>query len=105
MIETKTKMNLNYLNDFYLLEALKADIVSQCASNPDMEFKHSVSKLREDIQETCEETYPNMALRIFVYLYAACLGEARHAASQKAELFYLTEITEGHRAEVFDKTT
>jgi hypothetical protein len=101
MIKTKTQMNLNHFNDFYLIEAIKAEIGMAISAEPQLEFSHSINKLQEDIEEYCADLYPNMAMRIFVYLYAACAGEARHAQGVAAQDFYYPEIPTSSRGDAF----
>jgi hypothetical protein len=72
-------MNMQHFHDFYFLQALEAAVVREIASNPELEFVKSVEKFQDDLDKTTEKVYTNMALRVFMYLYAACLGEARHA--------------------------
>lgn len=100
MIKTDTIMTLDYFNDFYFLEALKANISRKVAEKPILQFSHTIDKLLEDIQEQTDTFLPNIALRTFTYLFAACVGEARHAKRDAAEVLYIDE-TPKNRGEAF----
>jgi hypothetical protein len=83
MITTKTTMKLEHFHDFYYLEALSAELATNTTA--ERRFNHSVERLIRDVSETLESISENIAFRSFVYLYAACLGEARHARSSNAK--------------------
>jgi hypothetical protein len=100
-VRTNTKMTLDYINDFYVLEALKVNIGMEISSDPKVEFKHSLTRLLFDIERYASDFIPNIAYRIFVYLYAACLGEARHAANTMAESYFLKEMSCEQRNQAF----
>ena len=104
MIETKTVMTMGHFHDFYFLQALDVEIRNQVAGS-DAQFSHAVSKLQNDLYEAMLEISENIALRTFVYLYAACVGEARHARHNTAERMYLPETTKKHRGELFGSIT
>lgn len=74
------QMTMAHFHDFYFLEALQAGLSMAKIVNPEFQFRRSVEKLESDINETFENLTHTMALRIYVYLYAASLGEARHAS-------------------------
>lgn len=101
MIQTKTTMRMEHFHDFYILEALKAETANELSRNPDKQFSHSVTKLQFDLAETIEYIVPNIAFRTFVYLYAACLGESRHARNTNAGRYYIPETREKHRNQLF----
>lgn len=101
MIRTESRMCMEHFHDFYFLQALQAAIHMKIAANPEQGFRPSVEKLQIDLHEYMDELYPNIALRSFVYLYAACLGESRHARSNNTEDRFLTATLKGHRSEIF----
>lgn len=101
MIQTKTTMTLYHFHDFYALQALQAAVISEIARNPDQQFRHAVEKLQMDIQDAIDTIIPNMAKRTFVYLYAACFGEARHSRSHLTRDIFITETITRHRNECF----
>lgn len=104
-IETKARMNLQHFHDFYFLQALQAAIRTECASNPDKAFSKAVEKLSDDVNEAMDEMFPNLALRCFVYLYAACLGEARHSRESLAANVWVPETLSMHRAGLYRVAT
>src|ERR1044072_1458248 len=105
MIRTQTKMTMFHFHDFYFLQALQAGVMAEISRNPAAQFQHSVEKLQLDIQRTIDDIVPNIALRTFVYLYAACLGEARHARSDSAHRSFLPGTRKSHRHELFAQIT
>lgn len=94
-------MTLDYFNDFYYLEALKTDIRQRISASKELEFRHSVVKLLEDVEWTFEETAKNLAYRTYVYIWAACLGEARHASDTMTENRFISQIKHEKRGDVF----
>lgn len=105
MLDTKTMMKLEHFHDFYFLEAIKAALVFAKAGNPELAFSHSIERLENDIDALEFEILPNIALRTFVYLYAACFGEARHAREEQAETRYLVDTTKKHRGDCYSMIT
>ena len=105
MITTRNKMTLSHFHDFYFLQALQAAIMSEIARDPSQQFRRSVESLQMDVQETFDEMIPNMAKRVFVYLYAACLGEARHSRSNYARERFVPEVLKSHRMDCFANVT
>lgn len=95
-------MTLDYFNDFYTLEAIRAQIVSTISDDPRMEFSHSLTKLREDVDEYYKDFVAILAKRTMLYLWAACLGEARHASGEVASEKYLENIERNERHVVFE---
>ncbi len=77
---TGNEMTMAHFHDFYFLEAMQAGLSMAKATNPEISFRRSVEKLENDINETFEKLTHTMAFRIYVYLYSASLGEARHAS-------------------------
>lgn len=104
MLEYSNTMNLNHFNDFYYLEALKTDIKRRMTTNKELQFKHSVVKLLTDAEMLFDEIAPNLAFRTFVYLWAACLGEARHARESLCKHRFLKEINKSERRDVYEIT-
>lgn len=102
-ITTQTTMKLEHFHDFYYLEAIKAGIATRNAVNPENAFRHSTIKLTEATQDAIFDIVPNMALRTFVYLYAACFGEARHSRSEQARDSFLCEAGVSGRKEAYLK--
>lgn len=103
MIQTNTQMTLDYFNDFYVLEAIKAGIAMN--QTPELAFSHRVEKLVSDIAEYEERFIANIASRTFMYIWAAAVGEARHSRESLAETHYIEELRESDRANVFSNIT
>lgn len=101
MIQSKTRMNLEYYHDFYILQGLQNGIRSEISRNPEKGFSKAVEKLIEDLDEYANEFFDNIALRSFVYLYAVCLGEARHARESLAKTLFIPEILHEHREGIY----
>lgn len=80
---TGNTMTLDHFADFYYLEAISAGMTMAASENPDISWKHSFQKLENDVKEAFSHLTHEMAFRIYVYLYAASLGEARHASGMK----------------------
>ena len=101
---TGNEMRLQHFNDFYFLETLKAGISMAKASNPENGFRRSFDKLENDVNEAFDALCESMAKRIFVYVWGACLGEARHAARYMDK--YIPEISGGRysRDDVYRKS-
>ena len=97
-------MTMMHFHDFYFLQALDVEISNQIAGS-DAKFSHTVLKLQSDLKEAMDEISENIALRTFVYLYAACVGEARHARHDTAERIFLPETVKRHRGELFGHIT
>jgi hypothetical protein len=98
-------MKLEHFHDFYFLQALKAGLSSELAKDPSRAFSRSVEKLSSDVDEAMDEIIPNIALRTFVYLYAACLGESRHAREAVAKDFYMPQAQQMHRSGLYEQIT
>ena len=98
-------MTLDHFNDFYYLEAVKTDINRQIAKNPDFQFRHSVVRLIEDANFLYQEIAENLAERTFAYIWAACLGEARHASDTMSENRFIKQIKHTSRGDVFSVAT
>lgn len=103
-VKTQTTMNMQHFHDFYFLQALEADVKMMIANNPELEFSKPVEKFLDDLDRTVEKIIPNMALRTFMYLYAACLGEARHARDTVAEDRFIADKYSGRQG-WFSKVT
>lgn len=101
MITTKTPMTLMHFHDFYYLLALETNI----RQIPDAQFRHSVVKLAEDVDAELEYIAENMALRVFTYLFAACLGESRHARYGQAKERFARETLKKGRNDLFANVT
>lgn len=96
------KMTMRHFYDFYYLEALRAGMSMAISANPEIEFKHSFERLRIDVEKEFTKVTTIMAERIRFYLWAACLGEARHAHDRCEQA--LEEISDGEsRHSVFNK--
>jgi hypothetical protein len=104
-IQTKARMKLEHFHDFYFLQALQEGIRTAVAANPEKAFSKAVEKLTEDVSDFIAELFPNLALRSFVYLYAACLGEARHSRESIAESLWIPETQSMHRAGLYRVAT
>lgn len=89
MVKTDTVMKLAHFHDFYFLQALEAATKNAIDANPELEFSKPVEKFLTDLDKVTEKIVPNMALRTFMYLYAACVGEARHTTSAVTETLFL----------------
>lgn len=101
MIETKTTMTMAHFHDFYYLIALQAGL----AGRPDLTYSHSATKLRDDIQDTLDSVAENIAKRTFVYLFAACLGESRHAREKTARDRFCTNTLKLNRNALYETVT
>lgn len=104
MLQYSNSMTLDYFNDFYYLEALKTDITTRMAQNKEVEFRHSAVRLLNDVNLLFGEVARNLAYRTFVYIWAACLGEARHAADTMAKDYFVEQLTQNHRGDVYSIT-
>lgn len=96
-IRTTSTMCMSHFHDFYFLQALEASAQMEIARNPELEFSKPVEKFLTDLDKASERIIPSMALRVFMYLWAACLGEARHAKDTVAENFYITNDVSKNR--------
>ena len=105
MVYTKTIMEMAHFHDFYFLQALEFAVNNEVSQNPERGFLRSVEKLQEDIAEAQNDIYPKIALRTFLYLYVACLGEARHANDSTAEEFFIPETVQTNRAKLYTDAT
>lgn len=101
MIRTNVTMTLEHFHDFYYLEAIMANIAMNISAKPELAFSRAVENLKRDTEEAIEEIVPNIAFRTFVYLYAACIGEARHARESNAESRYIPQIRAMHRKDCY----
>lgn len=104
-IQSKARMNLEHFHDFYFLQALQVAIRCEIGRNPDKAFSKAVEKLSDDVDYYISELFPNLALRSFVYLYAACLGEARHAREELARDAWIPETQSMHREGLYRVST
>ena len=91
------EMTLMHFHDFYYLEALKAGIAM--AKTGDNQFRRSFERLESDVNEAFDHLCETMAKRIHTYIWAACLGEVRHAADIVST--YIPEIYGGSRDAVY----
>ena len=85
---TGNVMTLAHFYDFYYLEAMSAGISMAISSNKDLAYKHSVVRLENDVKEALAELTKQMAFRIYVYLWAASLGEARYAKGMNLKQYF-----------------
>lgn len=99
---TGNMMTLEHFNDFYMLEALMAAITMEYSAHPDYEFRHSVVRLEADVKEAFAHLTHEMALRIYVYLWSAALGEARYAQDFNLK-YYIKGLHGLSRSSVYDK--
>lgn len=76
---TGNVMTLRHFTDFYYLEALRAGISMAKSANPDNLFRRSFEKLEIDVNEAFDALSDTMAIRIWLYLWGAALGEAQYA--------------------------
>ncbi len=104
-IKTNVKMKLEHFHDFYFLQALKAGIAREIGNDPDKAFSRSVEKLELDLAKAMDEIIPNIALRTFVYLYAACFGESRHARETVAHMKFMPCTLSMHRTGIYKMST
>src|SRR5689334_14345418 len=93
-----TVMNIMHFHDFYFLEAMQAQIMIAKSAHPEYVFRHSVERLENDLQEAFEHLCNEMAQRIYVYLWASALGEARHANDFQLSI---KELSSGSRHEAY----
>lgn len=73
---------VNHFHDFYYLMAIEADLMTAKSANPENEFRHSFVKLETDVQAYKAKFVELFAENIVNYIWAACLGEARHASDK-----------------------
>lgn len=104
MIQDTNTMSLQHFHDFYYIMAVEHAITSGIVERPELEFSKAVEKLQSKLDDMKAEIVPNIAVRTFVYLYAACIGEARHAADSEAEWFFIPEITKRSRSDLYSRT-
>lgn len=91
---TGNVMTMKHFVDFYYLEALRANIMMAKSANKDFQFRRAVEKLESDVENAFNELSQTMALRIYVYLWGAALGEAQYA-HENCE-YKIEEIDEGN---------
>lgn len=72
-------MTVDHFRDYYYMEAMVAGLTMAKVANAELEYKHSFVRLENDITEEYNRLTKSIALRVYVYLWAAALGEARHA--------------------------
>jgi hypothetical protein len=94
------EMKLLHLYDFYFLEAMRAGISMAKSANASLEFKHSAVRLAYDVENAFEELSDTMAKRIRLYLFAAALGEARHAESPYYRKLWIEGLSGNSRTTV-----
>lgn len=82
---TGNVMTMKHFVDFYYLEALRAGILMAKSAKPEFQFRRAVEKLEKDVNEAFDTLSKTMALRIYVYLWGASLGEAMYASEQCEE--------------------
>lgn len=99
-IKTENRMQLAHFHDFYVLQAIEAKVSGKLALDPELQFSKKVDKFLEQLENVTERIVSNMALRTFVYLYAACMGEARHARDNVARERFIKQI-DSSRSGVF----
>jgi hypothetical protein len=100
---TGNHMTLKHFHDFYYLEALMAGMSMAKSANSALQFKHSFERLENDVKAAFDHLTETMARRIFVYIWAACLGEARHAGSLVP--MYFNELSpNASRTDVYKRT-
>lgn len=74
-----TNFSINRFFDFYFLEAMRAGITMAKSANPDLDFSRSVERLEQDVNKTFNKYVEIIEERVRLYIWAAALGEARHA--------------------------
>lgn len=89
MIDTTTPMEMSHFHDFYLLQAIQGSVAMEFAQNEELQFSKSADKFASDLDKEVDRMSDTIALRSFMYLWAACLGEARHARSTVARDMYI----------------
>lgn len=97
---TGNVMTLEHFHDFYYLEALSAAITMEYSNNPNAQFKHSLNRLETDVREAFAHLTHEMAFRIYVYLWAASLGEARYARGHNLP-YWIDDINGLDRSSVY----
>ena len=93
------EMQIAHFYDFYYLEAMKAGLTMAKSANPEIEYRHSVERLERDLETEYARLSKSIALRVYVYLWAAALGEARHASGRVGA--YISETKGSSRDSVF----
>lgn len=91
------EMTVYHFYDFYFLEALRAGMIMNKAQN---QFRHSFERLERDVDNAFSQLCHTMAPRIRFYLWAAGLGEARHA--WRICTYAISEIEGNDRGTIFE---
>lgn len=97
---TGNTMKLSHFHDFYFLEAIRAGLTMAKVANPDNAFRPAFEKLDTSVETAFEHLTKSMALRIYVYLWAAALGEARHARDMCPD-YHIAELDHESRGTVY----
>lgn len=100
-IKTDTTMRLLHFHDFYVIQAIEAALIQAKAIDPELQFSKKIEKFEDALESLKESLIPNMALRTFVYLYSACVGEARHARDNVAKKRFIRNIKNSNRISAF----
>ena len=100
-VKTDTMMKLLHFHDFYVIQAIDAALIQAKAIDPELQFAKKVEKFEDALESLKESLIPNMALRTFVYLYCACIGEARHARDNVAKKRFIRNIKNTSRSSAF----
>lgn len=95
--------NVLHFHDFYYLLAIEADLMRQCSIHPEYQFRHAFVKLENDVHEYKAKFAELYAENIVNYLWAACLGEARHASDMCNGGIILTELDNRNRYSVYNE--
>lgn len=96
---TGNTMQMGHIVEFYLLEAMRAGLTR---ASDDVRWKHSFDKLESDIENKFQSMSASIALRLYVYVWAASLGEARHAADRCE--YSINEICGKSRNTIFSES-
>jgi hypothetical protein len=100
---TGNTMTMAHFHDFYYLETLQAHMNMAKFANGELQFRRAFLKLENDVNEELARFSKAMAARIHVYLWAAALGEARHASSMCET--HIVELDGYGRDSVYNKST
>lgn len=100
---TKITASVDNFHDFYFMNAIMTQMGMAKSQNPELQFKRSFEKLESDVQEYYAEFCELYAENIMNYLWAACMGEARHASDMCYEGIILKGLDGTDRSYVYNQ--
>jgi hypothetical protein len=81
-------ISLGTITDFYVLEALRLKVKAKY----DATYAKKWEKLDEKVNAAIDELVPAMTDMLYTYMFAACIGEARHAQGSYAEWVFSPDL-------------